>query len=178
MNYYFNKYQVSLILRNEIPEDKIKEEDKKEIKRLLKIYDSIKDYIFDELSNVKLLLKNSVLETRFKPNEKNLKINKNELYKNISEKLNVNVEDIYKVINIDDNLNINCKNCIGCKGCIECVSCKNCMNCELCFRCEDCRNTINRRSQTNLINDDSHFPLIVGETFTPYDPELDKELNE
>ena len=179
MNYYFNKYPISLILRNEIPISKIKEEDKKEVERLLNIYDLVKDYISDEFSNVKLILKNNVLESRFKTNESlNLKLSsKDEIYKIINEKLNISLDDIYKVINIDDNLNINCIDCKNCRGCIECVKCTNCDNCELCFRCENCISTINRRNENNLINDNSHFPLIIGETFSPNDVELDKELN-
>ena len=79
----------------------------------------------------------------FKPFEYYKKFNedllKDEYYKIknyiIQHKLNI------KNIEIDDYLNVNCKDCEDCKLCIDCDCCENCIDCiecELCRNCETC----------------------------------------
>ena len=158
MTEYFEKYPIHLILRDGIPKDRIKNEDRGEVEQLEIIREYIKEYIYDvNLSDFKT---------------------KDELYNSIEEHFSFKypMNDIKTVCKIDDDLNINCVDCNDCKYCLDCVKCSNCINCQICFRCNECKNTINRRNEENLINDDSHFPLIIGQTFTPDDIELDKEL--
>jgi len=174
MNKYFKNYSIYLILRNDLPLDKINPQDLPEVKRLLNIYYDIFPYITDKYSNYTLTLDNNLLSSSVL--SKNKRISKNQLYEDLRRIFNYSINDINAVLNIDDNWNINCVNCENCSKCINCVDCKNCKSCEICFRCKDCKNTINRRDEENLIDDDSCFPLIVGQTFTPNDPSLDDEL--
>ena len=174
---YFKKYPIYLILRDELPfkENKITPQDLDEVNRLLKIYHDIFPYITNKFSNYGLTIEKGLVAITMTESEYIIK-SKDELYNDLQNKFNYSREDIDAVLNIDDNWNINCVNCHNCYKCINCVDCNDCVNCELCFRCNNCKNTINRRTQENLINDQSHFPLIVGETFTPDDSSLIEEL--
>ena len=174
MAVYFEKYPIHVILRNGLPFDKVSEVDKGEVERLSNIYDRIFPIAADKISNFKLTLKDGLLSTSTSENKPKITID--EFYSNLQKEFNCSIDDIKLIIKIDDKWNLNCVNCEGCKYCVNCVNCVNCEGCDLCFRCHDCKNTINRRDQTGLINDDSHFPLIIGETFTPNDPLLDNEL--
>ena len=174
MNTYFKKYAVYLILRNELPFDKINPQDLPEVERLLNIYYDIFSYITDKYSKYHLKINNGFITPSIL--SENRKISKNELYEELRRIFNYSMDDINAVLYIDDNWNINCVNCTDCYKCINCVECKNCSKCEICFRCKDCKSTINRRDEENLINDNSQFPLIVGQTFTPNDSTLEDEL--
>ena len=176
MNKYFKRYPIYLILRNDLPfnENKIDIQDLSEVERLLDIYYDIFPYITNKFSNYKLTLNRGLISSSNSGEKLNL--TKNELYKDIQNYFNYSIDDINAVLYIDDNWNINCVNCENCYKCINCINCVNCSECELCFRCKDCKNTINRRDQENLIDDDSHFPLIVGKTFSPDDILLDEEM--
>lgn len=57
-------------------------------------------------------------------------------------------------IEIDDYLNINCKNCVRCCCCIDCDDCNDCMDCKMCGKCGGCISCFNCFKCVNCINID------------------------
>ena len=39
---------------------------------------------------------------------------------------------------IDDYLNVDCKNCTNCIMCIDCINCENCIDCKQCIKSKNC----------------------------------------
>ena len=58
-------------------------------------------------------------------------------------------------IEIDDYLNVNCKDCKNCKLCVNCENCRNCIgcyNCDQCYHSEKCINCSYQSDQSRCIN--------------------------
>lgn len=157
---------------------KVLKKDEAEVERLMKIYQDVMPYVEDLYASYKLMLDKGALYVAINGECEIEGKNRNEILEMVTNHFNLTIEDVETVCHIDDNLNVNCVRCENCTKCIKCVDCSNCDECCLCFRCHDCKNTINRRNQEGLVNDDSHYPLIVNETFVPDDISLEAELKE
>lgn len=99
--------------------------------------------------NVDLLLNPNDYLQKLKPFEYYKKFNKNLLeykYENIKDYI---INHTIENIEIDNYLNVNCKDCENCKLCINCIHCCNCIECYNCHYCKYCEKCTNCSYQSN-----------------------------